>query len=106
MVLRCALILQSPNLRSSLAYIFNYTFTLFRDNLTTFGHIIEKEDRKYDYILTNPPYVTREARVIKEEIKSKKLVTIATLEKICNGFWIPEDIRFTVNVGAQVLQKI
>ena len=34
---------------------------------------IEKEDRKYDYILTNPPYVTRGARVIKEEIKSKKL---------------------------------
>ena len=31
---------------------------------------------------------------------------IATLEKICNSFWIPEDIRFTVNVGAQVLQKV
>ena len=32
--------------------------------------------------------------------------TIATLEKICNGFWIPENIRFTVNVDARVLQKV
>ena len=31
---------------------------------------------------------------------------IATLEKICNGFWIPENIRFTVNVDARVLQKV
>ena len=31
---------------------------------------------------------------------------IATLEKTCNGFWISEDIRFTVNVDAQVLQKV
>ena len=33
-------------------------------------------------------------------------VNIATLEKICNGFWIPENIRFTVNVDARVLQKV
>ena len=31
---------------------------------------------------------------------------MATLENICNGFWIPEDMRFTVHVDAQVLQKI
>ena len=31
---------------------------------------------------------------------------IATLEKICNGFWIPKNIRFTVNVDARVLQKV
>ena len=32
--------------------------------------------------------------------------SIATLEKICNGFWIPENIRFTVNVDARILQKV
>ena len=31
---------------------------------------------------------------------------IAVLEKICNEFWIPENIRFTVNADAQVLQKV
>ena len=31
---------------------------------------------------------------------------MATLEKICKGFWIPEDMRFTVHVDAQVLQKV
>ena len=66
-------IFKYPKQTKGFAHIFNYTFTLFRDNLATFGHIIEKEERKYDYILTNPPYVTRGARVIKEEIKSKGL---------------------------------
>ena len=31
---------------------------------------------------------------------------IAALEKICNEFWIPENIRFTINVDARVLQKV
>ena len=31
---------------------------------------------------------------------------ITTLEKICNEFWIPENICFTVNVDARVLQKV
>ena len=35
-----------------------------------------------------------------------KTTAIATLEKICNGFWIPENIRVTVNVDARVLQKV
>ena len=37
---------------------------------------------------------------------SESDIGIAMLEKICNGFWIPENIRFTVNVDARVLQKI
>ena len=36
----------------------------------------------------------------------KRMKVIVTLEKICNGFWIPEDIRFTVNVDARILQKV
>ena len=43
---------------------------------------------------------------IKQILAGLRHSHIATLEKICNGFWIPEDIRFTVNVGAQVLQKV
>ncbi|MGA3190986.1 MAG: N-6 DNA methylase [Candidatus Bathyarchaeia archaeon] len=67
------IIFRNPNATKEFARVFNETFTLFRDNLATFAHIIEKEDEKYDYILTNPPYVTRGARVIKEEIKTKGL---------------------------------
>lgn len=67
------IIFRNPSATNEFARVFNETFTLFRDNLATFAHIIEKEDEKYDYILTNPPYVTRGARVIKEEIKAKGL---------------------------------
>ena len=50
--------------------IFNSTFSLFRNNLGTFGHIIEGEAGKYDLIMTNPPYVTSGSSIIKEEIAS------------------------------------
>ena len=67
------IIFRNPSVTEQFAIVFNETFTLFRNNLGTFGHIIEKEEEKYDYILTNPPYVTRGAKIIKEEIKSKGL---------------------------------
>jgi len=66
-------IFRNPTLTTEFAKAFNETFTLFRDNLATFGHIISDEEEKYDYILTNPPYVQRGAKIIKEEIKSKGL---------------------------------
>lgn len=66
-------VFKNPRLTKEFAGIFNETFTLFRDNLATFSHIIEDEKNKYNYILTNPPYVTRGASIIKEEIKSKGL---------------------------------
>lgn len=61
-----------PHCTNSFANIFNNTFKLFKDNLGTFGYIIDdnKEDEKYDYILSNPPYVTRGSGIIKEEIKA------------------------------------
>lgn len=62
-----------PKMTKAFSKTFNQTFTLFRDNLATFGHIIQDEDEKYNYILTNPPYVTRGASIIKEEIKTKGL---------------------------------
>jgi type I restriction-modification system DNA methylase subunit len=66
-------IFKNPKLTQEFAEVFNETFTLFRDNLATFQHIIAEDKNKYDYILTNPPYVTRGASIIKEEIKSKGL---------------------------------
>lgn len=64
------IVFKYPNLTKEFANEFNKTFKLFRDNLGTFGHIIKTEEEKYDYILTNPPYVTRGSGIIKEEIKS------------------------------------
>jgi len=63
------LLFTNPNCTTEFARIFNETFTLFRDNLGTFGHIIKEESNKYDYILTNPPYVTSGSSIIKEEIR-------------------------------------
>lgn len=51
------------------ARAFNETFTLFKDNLGTFGKIISDEASKYDLIYSNPPYVTSGSGIIKEEIQ-------------------------------------
>ena len=48
----------------------------------------------------------RDKKSARDGRKLAKNEVIATLEKICNGFWIPEDIRFTANVDARVLQKV
>ena len=63
------LLFANPDCSPKFAKIFNDTFTLFRDNLATFGHIIKLESERYDYILSNPPYVTRGSGIIKEEIR-------------------------------------
>ncbi len=62
------LIFKNPQCSIEFARIFNDTFTLFKDNLGTFGHIIDNEEGKYDYILSNPPYVTKGSGIIKKEI--------------------------------------
>ena len=36
----------------------------------------------------------------------RRFCNIATLEKICNGFWILENIRSAVNVDTRILQKV
>ena len=63
------LIFTYPQCTVDFAHMFNETFTLFKDNLGTFGYIIEDEEDKYDYILSNPPYVTKGSSIIKKEIK-------------------------------------
>jgi len=63
------LLFAHPQCSTEFARIFNETFVLFRDNLGTFGHIIQEEDNKYDFIFSNPPYVTSGTSIIKEEIR-------------------------------------
>jgi hypothetical protein len=63
------LLFKNPKCSKEFAKAFNDTFRLFKDNLGTFGHIIKDEAEKYDYILSNPPYVTSGSSIIKEEIK-------------------------------------
>ena len=62
------LLFANPQCAMEFARVFNDTFTLFRDNLGTFGYIIKNEEDRYDYILSNPPYVTSGSSIIKEEI--------------------------------------
>ena len=59
----------NPRCSAEFARMFNDTFKLFKDNLGTFGHIIDDESEKYDVILSNPPYVTSGTSIIKEEIR-------------------------------------
>ena len=63
------LLFANPQCATEFARIFNETFRLFRDNLGTFGHIINHEDEKYDFILSNPPYVTRGSGIMKEQLR-------------------------------------
>ena len=62
------ILFRNPQFATEFARIFNDTFTLFRDNLGTFGHIIKEEEEKFDIIMSNPPYVTSGSSIIKEEI--------------------------------------
>ena len=57
-----------PQFATEFARAFNTIFTLFQDNLGTFGYIVKSEDEKFDIIMSNPPYVTRGSSIIKEEI--------------------------------------
>ena len=62
------ILFRNPQLATEFAGVFNDTFTLFRDNLGTFGYIVGNEDHKFDIVMSNPPYVTSGSSIIKEEI--------------------------------------
>lgn len=59
----------NANCTTEFAKVFNETFSLFKDNLGTFGHIITDDAERYDFIFSNPPYVTSGSGIIKEEIR-------------------------------------
>ena len=63
------LLFANPGCSKEFARVFNETFQLFKDNLGTFGHIVDDESEKYDVVLSNPPYVTSGTNIIKEEIR-------------------------------------
>jgi len=63
-----------PNLTNEFAKTFNEIFHLLtKSNLGTLKKIIDKEEDKYDLILTNPPYITSGVTSIRDEIKSEGL---------------------------------
>lgn len=71
------IVFKFPTLTKEFANQFNDVFKLFKDNLGTFRHIINSENEKYDYILTNPPYVTSGSGIIKEEIRNNGIINAA-----------------------------
>lgn len=62
------IISKNPTLTKKFAEIFNKIFRLWQSNLGTLEHIFDKEEDKFDLILTNPPYVTRGSATLKNEI--------------------------------------
>ena len=50
--------------------VFNKTFNLKKWTLWTLADISDKEEDKFDLIITNPPYVTSWSRILKEEIEN------------------------------------
>ena len=63
------ILFRHPQFTTEFARAFNDTFTLFRDNLGTFGHILKEEHEKFDIVMSNPPYVTSGSSIIKEQIR-------------------------------------
>ncbi|MBZ0196870.1 MAG: N-6 DNA methylase, partial [Ignavibacteriaceae bacterium] len=62
------IISKNPNLSQKFAGLFNNVFKLWQSNLGTLEKIFEKEEERFDLIMTNPPYVTSGSSTIKNEI--------------------------------------
>jgi type I restriction-modification system DNA methylase subunit len=61
------------------AKLFNDTFELLKDsNLGTLAKIIDKEEDKYDLMMTNIPYITSGSASLKKEIKQRGLSSYYT----------------------------
>lgn len=68
MLIYLAEIIAETKLTKEFAEKFNETFTLWRSNLGTLGEITHEEDKKFNLILTNPPYVKRGIKSLKNAI--------------------------------------
>ncbi|MDD3012398.1 MAG: N-6 DNA methylase [Candidatus Gastranaerophilales bacterium] len=62
------IISQNSNITEKFAEIFNQVFRLWKSNLGTLEKIYNKEEEKFDLIITNPPYVTSGSSTIKNEV--------------------------------------
>jgi type I restriction-modification system DNA methylase subunit len=62
------LIKENSWLTKEFSDIFNKTFKLKKWTLWTLADISDKEENKFDLIITNPPYVTSWSSILKEEI--------------------------------------
>lgn len=71
------IIVKNGHLTQEFAKLFNNVFHLLKSNLGTFGIVKDKEEEKYDLILTNPPYVTKGKKTLSNEINDN-----AELKKI------------------------
>ena len=65
------IIAKYPSLTNEFSEVFNNTFTLLKSNVGTFAKSEYKE--YFDYILTNPPYVVKGVKTIKNILKAKGL---------------------------------
>ena len=65
------LIKDNKTITAQFADLFNKSFELKKNSIL--GTLAVKEEKKYDLILSNPPYVTSGSSNIKEEIKRKGL---------------------------------
>ena len=79
------LIKEYPKMTQEFSKIFNKTFKLKKWTLWTLADVSDKEEDKFDLIITNPPYVTSWSSILKEEIAKDQ-------DKIdfykTNGIWV------------------
>lgn len=64
------LVKNNNSITKEFARVFNETFRLKTWTLGTLADVSEKEEDKYDLIITNPPYVTSGSSILKDEIKN------------------------------------
>lgn len=64
---------RNPTLTKEFAKTFNQIFTLLTDSNLGTLKITNKEEDKYDLILTNPPYISGGVKSIKDEINAEGL---------------------------------
>lgn len=63
------LVKNNRSLTKEFARVFNETFKLQTWTLWTLANVSDKEEEKFDLIITNPPYVTSWSSILKDEIK-------------------------------------
>ena len=63
------IIVKYGHLTKEFSQTFNNTFHLLKSNLGTLNIIKDKEEEKYNLILTNPPYVTKGKKSLLNEIR-------------------------------------